>query len=437
MQGGQDMVQPTRRMENLRIVLLAALSGAIEFYSFVVFIFLSPVIAQLFFPATVSPGIAWLQTIGIFFSGYLARPLGGIVVAHFGDLFGRKRAFAFSVLLMSLSTLAIALTPTYFTIGAAAPIMLIVLRILQGAAIGGEIPGAWTLVSENVSSRCIGLACGMICSGLGLGILGGTLTVSGMNLVFTQEEMLGYGWRIPFMISGALGIVAFYLRRWLRESPVFKKVTRNRSLVVELPLTEILRNHLGGVLLSMILTWILAATVLMTALLTPTLLQRVHGYDQLYTLGLASFGLVFHVAGCTLAGFVLDRTTAGRFLVGGGLLFGVSAFAFYWNTGEAFEVVAMLYAAMGLASGIVTVVPYGMVRVFPAAVRFTGISFSYNVAYAVAGAVTTSVAASAASTQGMLHAYYMLLVAGIAVATGLYLRGGRVLRLSDCSDGEH
>ncbi len=123
---------------------LSALGGALEFYDFIIFVFFATVIGHLFFPPEMPDWLVMIQTFGIFAAGYLVRPLGGIVLAHYGDRYGRKRVFAFSILLMALSTLGMALMPTYATIGVAAPILLIILRMLQGAAIGGEVPGAWT-----------------------------------------------------------------------------------------------------------------------------------------------------------------------------------------------------------------------------------------------------------------------------------------------------
>jgi MFS family permease len=412
---------------DFRVVAIAALSGAIEYYNFVIFVFLSPVMVQLFFPSNISPGLAWLQTIGIFIAGYLARPLGGIVVAHYGDLFGRKRAFAFSILLMSLSTLSIGLMPTYFAIGAAAPIILMVLRIMQGFAIGGEIPGAWTLVAEHLPRRHVGLACGLVCSGLGLGILSGSLVVASVNWFMTPQEMLAFGWRLPFLVGGVLGILAFYLRRRLRESPVFRHLARNPSLMVVAPFATVLRMERTSVLISMALTWVLAAAVLMTTLFTPILLQRFAGYGQVYALTLACLGLSLHVIGCGLAGMILDRIRLDTFLIWGGILFGLATFAFFTNLSAPPEIVALLYALMGLSSGLVSAVPCAMVQLFPAAVRFTGISFSYNVAYAVFGPLTTSIAAATSVSNPLLHAHYMLVVSAVAVAIGIYFRKAGVV----------
>ena len=176
---------------------LSALGGALEFYDFIIFVFFATVIGHLFFPPEMPDWLVMIQTFGIFAAGYLVRPLGGIVLAHYGDRYGRKRVFAFSILLMALSTLGMALMPTYATIGVAAPILLIILRMLQGAAIGGEVPGAWTFVAEHVPFRRVGLACGFLTSGLSFGIMLGSLIAfaiiteqvfqwPGMGLLFIQ-----------------------------------------------------------------------------------------------------------------------------------------------------------------------------------------------------------------------------------------------------------
>src|SRR6476646_10956473 len=128
--------------DDYRTLALAALGGALEFYDFVIYVFLAPVIGRLFFPADMPDWLRLLQTFGIFSACYLARPLGGIVIAHFGDLLGRKRMFALSIFLMAAPTLAIGLLPTYASIGIGAPLLLLAMRVLQGAAIGGEMPGA-------------------------------------------------------------------------------------------------------------------------------------------------------------------------------------------------------------------------------------------------------------------------------------------------------
>jgi len=128
---------------DIRTLALAALGGALEFYDFIIYVFFATLISQLFFPVGTSDSLRQLQTYGIFAAGYVARPLGGTLMAQFGDRVGRKRMFTLSVFLMAVPTLAIGLLPTYSTIGWLAPLALLALRLLQGAAVGSEVPTAW------------------------------------------------------------------------------------------------------------------------------------------------------------------------------------------------------------------------------------------------------------------------------------------------------
>lgn len=288
--------------QDFRTLGLSALGGALEFYDFIIFVFFASVIGHLFFPPDMPDWLVLIQTFGIFAAGYLVRPVGGIVLAHFGDKFGRKRVFAFSVFLMSISTLAMAALPTYATLGVGAPILLIVFRMLQGAAIGGEVPGAWTFVAEHVPANRVGMACGFLCSGLTLGIMIGSLIATAINWIFTPEELSAYAWRIPFFIGGIFGLLAVYLRRWLAETPIFTEMKNSRLLKDKLPLGTVLRNHMHGVVISVLLTWILSAGIVVTTLMTATFLQKLYGYTPLQSLAATSFGTLFLMFGTVSAG---------------------------------------------------------------------------------------------------------------------------------------
>ena len=225
--------------QDFRTLGLSALGGALEFYDFIIFVFFANVIGKLFFPADMPDWLVLIQTFGIFAAGYLVRPIGGIVLAHFGDKYGRKQVFAFSILLMALSTLGMALMPTYASIGIAAPILLIVLRMLQGAAIGGEMPGAWVFVAEHVPAKRYGFAVGTLTAGITGGILLGSLIAVAINTHYTPAEVSGFAWRIPFILGGVFGLVSVYLRRFLHETPVFQELADRRTVARELPLKTI------------------------------------------------------------------------------------------------------------------------------------------------------------------------------------------------------
>ena len=185
----------------LKTLSLAALGGALEFYDFVIFVFFATTMGALFFPPDMPGWLKLVQTFGIFAAGYLARPLGGIVMAHFGDLLGRKRMFTLSIFLMAVPTLVMGLLPTYAQIGIWAPLALLLMRVVQGAAIGGEVPGAWVFVAEHVPSRHIGYACGTLTSGLTAGILLGSLMATLINSIYTPAEVMDWAWRLPFLVG--------------------------------------------------------------------------------------------------------------------------------------------------------------------------------------------------------------------------------------------
>lgn len=198
-----NYTRPLNR-QDYKTLTLAALGGALEFYDFIIFVFFAAVVGELFFPADIPEWLRQVQTFGIFAAGYLARPLGGIIMAHFGDLVGRKKMFTLSILLMAVPTLAIGLLPTYVTAGLAAPLLLLLMRILQGAAIGGEVPGAWVFVAEHVPARRIGIACGTLTAGLTVGILLGSVVATLINTQLTPQAIHNGGWRIPFLLGGSL-----------------------------------------------------------------------------------------------------------------------------------------------------------------------------------------------------------------------------------------
>lgn len=372
-----------------RTLGLSSLGGALEFYDFVIYVFYAKLISELFFPSTLSPFWAMLNTYGIFAAGYFFRPLGGVVMAHFGDLIGRKRLFSLSILLMALPTLMIGIMPTFESIGYAAPLLLLLMRVMQGIAIGGEIPAAWTFVSEHVPERRIGIANGVLTAGLSLGILLGALMSLFISLQFSETEIKQWAWRIPFILGGIFGFVALYLRSYLKETPVFQAMQAKQELAKELPVKQVLAQHKTGVVLGMLFTWFLTGCVVVLILAMPNLLVAGFGFERADAFKMQSAAIVMQMLGCILAGMLVDRFGAGKIMLLGALFVALMAGIFYHSLGHVeTSTVFMLYMLLGLSSGTVGIVSYSMVKMFPAQIRFSGISFSYNLAYAIAGGIT-------------------------------------------------
>jgi MFS family permease len=401
---------------------LAALGGALEFYDFIIFVFFAPVIGQLFFPATIPEWLRQLQTFGIFAAGYLARPLGGIIMAHFGDLLGRKRMFTLSVLLMSVPTLLMGLLPTYASIGMAAPVLLLAFRVMQGAAVGGEVPGAWVFVSEHVPSRHIGYACGTLTAGLTAGILLGSLIAAGVNKHFAPAEVADFAWRIPFLLGGVFGLFSVYLRRWLHETPVFAELQKRKSLAAEIPLKAVLRDHGRAVIVSMLLTWMLSAAIVVVILMTPTLLQKQFHIAPATALIANCLATLCLTVGCVLAGAIAGRIGAGKTIFIGGIALAISYYTLFQQLAVDTSVLLPWYAFTGFTVGVIGAIPFVMVKAFPAAVRFSGISFSYNVAYAIFGGLTPIVVSLMMKSNPMAPALYVAALCIIGALTTLFIR---------------
>ncbi|MDX7778809.1 MFS transporter [Aeromonas hydrophila] len=415
-----DHSRPLNR-QDYKTLSLAALGGALEFYDFIIFVFFAVVIGELFFPADIPEWLRQFQTFGIFAAGYLARPLGGIIMAHFGDLIGRKRMFTLSILLMALPTLLIGLLPTYATLGIAAPLLLLLLRILQGAAIGGEVPGAWVFVAEHVPTRRVGVACGTLTAGLTAGILLGSLVATAINRGMSPSEVSDWGWRLAFVLGGAFGIVAMYLRRWLHETPVFAEMQANKALAEELPLKTVLRSHKGSVVVSMLLTWLLSAGIVVVILMTPTYLQKVHGISPADALTANSLAILALTFGCIAYGRLIDALGSGPTFMLGSLLLAGASYAFYHGLATDTSQLVPLYALAGFSVGIVGAVPYVMVNAFPAVVRFSGLSFSYNVAYAIFGGLTPMLVTLWMKEDVLAPSHYVVSLAALGFVLGLLL----------------
>ena len=424
--------------EDKKTLSLAALGGTLEFYDFVIYaLYIETVVKPLFLPTDLAAGIwgdifAW----GGFAAGYLARPIGGMVMAHFGDTLGRKKMFTLSIFMMAIPTLLIGLMPTYATIGIAAPILLIVFRVLQGAAIGGEMPGAWVFIAEHSPKKHYGLGIGVLTGGIAGGILLGFSISLSIDVIYADNRaaITDYAWRIPFIIGGIFGLVAVYLRRFLSETPVFQEMAKNKSLSKEIPIVTVVKKHRFACVLTGLLTWSLSTTIMLGILFTPVkVLQGIYGIDPMITRISGLIAAVCLVIGCITCGIFEDRikTRKVSVLFWGGLI--VTSAIFYstlssilepyqanqLTQGTLFTIMA-LYGLMGFFAGCTSLPPILATRMFPPNIRFSGLSFSYNLSYAIFSAITPAIAIALLKITPMGVAYYLWFVAILAIAVAFF-----------------
>ncbi|EJM05097.1 arabinose efflux permease family protein [Pseudomonas sp. GM102] len=411
---------------------LAALGGALEIYDFIIFVFFALTLSQLFFPPEMPEWLRLLQSFGIFVTGYLARPLGGILMAHFADRLGRKKVFSLSILMMALPCLLIGIMPTYAQIGYFAPLLLLALRVLQGAAVGGEVPSAWVFVAEHAPTGHRGYALGFLQAGLTFGYLIGALTATFLAQVFTPAEILDYAWRYPFLLGGVFGVIGVWLRRWLSETPVFMAMQAQREATVELPLRTVLREHRLAMLPAMILTCVLTSAVVVFVVITPTMMQKTFGMSASHTFALSALGIVFLNIGCVLAGLLVDRIGAWRTVMLYSLLLPLGIGVLYTCLIIEGQWIGLAYAVAGLGCGVVGAVPSVMVGLFPARIRVSGISFTYNIAYAIWASITPLLLIGLMPWSPWICVLFCAVMGAVGVSSAAYF-GARAPRIGRCS----
>jgi MFS family permease len=411
---------------------LAALGGALEIYDFIIFVFFALTLSQLFFPPEMPEWLRLLQSFGIFVTGYLARPLGGILMAHFADQLGRKKVFSLSILMMALPCLLIGIMPTYAQIGYFAPLLLLLLRVLQGAAVGGEVPSAWVFVAEHAPMGHRGYALGFLQAGLTFGYLIGALTATFLAQAFTPAEILDYAWRYPFLLGGVFGVIGVWLRRWLSETPVFMAMQAQRETAAELPLRTVLREHRLAILPAMILTCVLTSAVVVFVVITPTMMQKAFGMTASHTFGLSALGIVFLNIGCVLAGLLVDRIGAWRTVMLYSLLLPLGIGVLYTCLITGGNWIGLAYVIAGLCCGVVGAVPSVMVNLFPARVRVSGISFTYNIAYAAWASVTPLLLIGLMPWSPWVCVMFSAVMGAVGVGSAAYF-GARMPNIGRCT----
>ncbi|OCS02765.1 MFS transporter [Campylobacter fetus] len=414
--------------DDLKILSLSSLGGMLEFYDFIIFVFFASYISHLFFPPTLDPFWALLNTYGTFAAGYLARPLGGIIMAHFGDKNGRKNMFMLSILLMVIPTFALGLMPTFESIGYAAPMFLILVRLFQGIAIGGELPGAWVFISEHAPKQKLYFSIGVLTSAVVAGILLGSIVTMIVKNIWSDDAIQGGMWRIPFIIGGVFGIISIYLRTYLSETPIFKKMQELND-IDKMPIKTVFKKHKIDSIMSMFVSWVLTGCIVVMILLMPNFMPeafKASGIEvsRLTTIYMQMACIVLMCAGCFIYGKACDKFGVSNTTVLFSVIFIVSVFAYFYilYNGGSFNAVLSAYLIAGFFGSIGPCgAPFFMIALFPNKIRFSGISFSYNIAYAIAGGFTPPFAVAMVHRFNPMYlGYYMVVLGVVSVLCALW-----------------
>lgn len=396
--------------------LLAGLVGNIlEWFDFAVYGFFAPILAQLFFPSQ-NPTTSLIASFGAFAAGFLMRPIGGAVFGYIGDQIGRKRALNLSVLLMALPTFLIGLMPTYAQIGVLAPVLLVLLRMLQGLSVGGEFTSSIVYLAESAPEGKRGLFSSASLMGSSSGILLGSLTASFISNELDDAQMMRWGWRIPFILGIAVAGVGYLVRRHMPE-------THSGEAPAENPLRT-MRRHWRAVLTVSGLN-VLSAVAFYTVFvyIVSWLVDFVHE-PRTMALRLNAYSMLVLLAGCPFSAWLSDRigrkpvliTAAAGMLV---LAYPLIRLMHHPSAEMIFFGQIGLAALVSLYAGTI---PVTITEMFGRNIRVSAVSVGYNLTYALFGGTAPMVAVWLIQKEHNDMAFVWYIMATAAVSLVVLLR---------------
>lgn len=369
--GGEDSGQTS----DVRTVAVASMVGTtVEWFDFFGYATAAALVFNVLFFPEFDPLIGTLLAFGGIAAGYLSRPLGSIVFGHYGDRLGRKTMLVVSLFVMGLATFLIGLLPTYAAIGATAAVLLVTLRFVQGFALGGEWGGAVLMAVEHAPRDRRGFYGSFPQTGVSLGLLLATLIFLAIEAL-PEDQLLSWGWRVPFLASALLVAVGLYIRLKIIETPAFQRV-KETGTEARIPVLETLRTHTREVILTCLAYLVIGGIFYIIFVFSLTYGTEQLGLERSTMLVLTVFSSIFSFLGLMFFGHLSDKVGRKTVYIGGSLLVIAAAFPIFWliNT-EVFllMLVGYLLATVGFCA---TYGPMGTLfsEAFGVRVRYTGIS---------------------------------------------------------------
>jgi MFS transporter, MHS family, proline/betaine transporter len=409
-----------------RAIIATSIGNMLEWYDFTVYALFAGYIAVNFFPSHDS-NTRLLQTFMVFGLGFVVRPLGAVLIGNFGDRAGRKAALTLTILLMAAGTGIIAFSPTYASIGAAAPLLLLLGRVLQGFSAGGEVGGATAYLLESADSTQRGRVASWLEASMGMANILGALAAFSVTFALSNAEVQAWGWRIPFILGLAIAPVGLYLRRTLDETEAFQAETLRRAADQAThraaPLFEIFKDHGRSLFVGFCVAVLWAVAVYVLMIFLPTYVQHpdTFNFSAHQAFGASLIGNIPFVIGCVWFGSLSDRIGRRRslFLSAALLLMSVLPLFLWLKASPTLPTLIVVQCVVcTLVASFVGVAPAALSEIFPTGVRSTGTSLVYNGAFTLFGGFAPMILTWLTHRSGgsmYSPAWYVMLAAAVAL----------------------
>jgi MFS family permease len=401
------------------MILLASLGGTLEYYDFVIFGIFAPQIGRAFFPSQ-DPLVSLMVAFTTFAIGYLARPIGGLVLGRLGDKFGRRGVFLASIFITSAATLGIGIVPTYAAWGITASIVVVLLRLTQGFCLGGELPGAITYVVESAPPMAP-FVCSVVFGCVTLGVALGTTIALIVGNVLTPADAAVYGWRIAFVIGGLLGLASFWLRRSFEESPEFAELKRLEAASKE-PIGELLRTHPGQIVIGIAAQAVTAVFAGLFFAYMPAYLTAVSKYDASTAVFAQTYGVVLHAALIVGVGWLADHYPPYLLLRIGAVVLALGAYPFYAAlSAHSMNIIVLMTMAALAGSFVNGTFAFVTADLFPTRIRFSGVASVQNISQTAFGGTAPLVAtALVRNLESPVAPALVLIACGVVTCAGSF-----------------
>ncbi|WP_416365671.1 MFS transporter [Paraburkholderia terrae] len=355
-----------------RAAMASFIGNFVEWFDYASYGYLATIIAVVFFPKTDS-STGLLAAYGVFAISFIVRPIGGVVWGHFGDKIGRRTALSLSILIMSCSTFVIAFLPTYAQIGMLAPVLLLLVRVVQGFSASGEYAGASAFLAEYAPEGKRGFYTSIVPASTAAGLLFGSIFVAVLHAVLTTEQIQSFGWRLPFLLAAPFGLIGRYIRVRLEDTPKFKALEGSHH-VARAPVTELLSAHRGKMLIAFGVTCLNAVAFYLVLSYMPTYLSTEMGMGETASFIAATISLAAYIALIFLMGALSDRLGRKTMLVSASILFAVLTVPLFKGlAGASFAMIVLIQIAFGaLLTMNDGTLPCFLSEIFPTRVRYRG-----------------------------------------------------------------
>ena len=405
--------------------LFAGMIGnVLEWYDFVVYGFLAVIIGELFFPSS-DPMVSLLKSFGVFAVGFVMRPVGAILFGHIGDKYGRKKALTISIIMMAVSTTAIGLLPTYAQIGILAPTLLVILKLLQGLSVGGEYTTSVSFIVEHAPQDKRGLFGSVGILGAVVGILLGSASGAVITKILPEEDLYAWGWRVLFFTGILLGLVGYYVRKNIDETPKFMEL-EYEELIDKNPVLDVFKKAYKEFIKTFSLSTFQAVGFYTIFVYIANHLAVFVKFPKSTALTINTISMIILAVLIPFFGWLSDKIGRKPIILastGLTIILAYPLFKFISSGSVENALIGQILFAIVVA-GFMSILPTTLVEIFPTQIRNSGYSIGYNLPFAIFGGTAPLIATYLIKVTGNINspAFYLIFAATIAFLAGITLK---------------